>query len=52
MSGTTWGTEAPATPEASKAAVVLPLTYSDPEKSGLKREVKAGEINTIDFNLD
>jgi hypothetical protein len=48
----TIASEAPATPEASKAAVVLPLTYSDPEKSGLKREVKAGEVNTIDFNLD
>lgn len=48
----TIASEAPATPEASKSAVVLPLTYSDPEKSGLKREVKAGEVNTIDFNLD
>lgn len=37
---------------ASKSAVVLPQKYSDPEKSGLKREVKAGVANVLDFNLD
>jgi hypothetical protein len=48
----TIASEAPVVPDASKRAVVLPQTYSDPEKSGLKREVKVGEVNVIDFNLD
>jgi hypothetical protein len=48
----TIASQAPIVPEASISAVVLPQTYSDPEKSGLKREVKAGEVNVIDFHLD
>ena len=48
----TIASEASVTPDLSKPAVLLPLTYSDPEKSGLKREVKAGEVNIINFDLD
>jgi hypothetical protein len=48
----TIASEAPAVPDASKQATVLPQIYSDPEKSGLKREVNAGKVNIIDFNLD
>jgi hypothetical protein len=43
---------APLTPDASKPAVVLPRKYSDPAQSGLKREVKAGEVNVINFDLE
>lgn len=48
----TIASEAPLTPDAAKAAVVLPRKYSDPAQSGLKREVKAGEVNVINFDLD
>jgi hypothetical protein len=43
---------ATAVPTTAKAAIVLPQMYSDPEKSGLKGEVKTGEVNVIDFHLD
>lgn len=31
---------------------LLPTAYLDPEMSGLAREVKAGQDNTLDINLD
>jgi hypothetical protein len=48
----TIASEAPVTPATAKPAVVLPRKYSDPAQSGLKREVKAGEVNVINFDLD
>lgn len=45
-------TIAPAAAGMVKSSVALPQMYSDPEKSGLKREVKPGEMNVIDFHLD
>jgi hypothetical protein len=48
----TVASDAPLTQDATKAAVVLPRKYSDPAQSGLKREVKAGEVNVINFDLD
>ena len=48
----TIASEAPVLPDRTKSAVALPLLYSDAEKSGLKREVKAGEVNVINFDLD
>jgi hypothetical protein len=48
----TVASEAPLPPDAAKPAVVLPRKYSDPAQSGLKREVKAGEVNVINFDLD
>jgi len=43
---------APVAVDLRRAAVALPQKYCDPEQAGLKREVKAGAVNTIDFNLD
>jgi hypothetical protein len=48
----TIASDAPLTPDPAKPAVVLPRRYSDPAQSGLKREVKAGEVNVINFDLD
>jgi hypothetical protein len=30
----------------------LPRKYSDPEQSGLSREVKAGQVTDQDFHLE
>jgi hypothetical protein len=48
----TIASEAPVLPDRTKSPVALPQMYSDAEKSGLKREVKAGEANIINFDLD
>jgi hypothetical protein len=37
---------------APPSADPLPAKYSDPEQSGLGREVKAGDANLFDFHLD
>jgi hypothetical protein len=39
-------------PSATAVRFLLPLRYSDPEQSGLLREVKAGEENVLDFDLE
>ena len=44
--------EAPLTVDLSKPSVALPQKYCDPAQAGLKREVKLGQVNTIDFNLE
>jgi hypothetical protein len=48
----TIATESPVGPGAARPAVVLPRKYSDPAQSGLKREIKPGEINIINFELE
>ncbi len=43
----------PATADASgQARLILPRKYSDPELSGLVREVRAGEENSFELHLD
>jgi hypothetical protein len=37
---------------APRGGTPLPAKYSDPERSGLHQEVKAGLANTIDLRLD
>jgi hypothetical protein len=37
---------------APREASPLPAKYTDPERSGLHQEVKAGVANTIDLRLD
>jgi hypothetical protein len=44
--------EAPIAPHPSQPNVALPRKYSDPAQSGLKRQIKAGVENVIDFNLE
>jgi hypothetical protein len=42
----------PAPNDGASAAGDLPGRYRDPERSGLCREVKGGQANTIDINLE
>jgi hypothetical protein len=42
----------PGAPTAPAGVLPLPPKYSDPERSGLHQEVKAGLANTIDLRLD
>jgi hypothetical protein len=45
-------TASPGEPAAHAPAIDLPRRYTDPEQSGLVREIKAGKVVEQDFHLE